>query len=248
MFRVNRSGGQVSQKEVADIGRLQIEHHLDKLTDPMRRVWFSAVVIAAARRSLATAARTGETTRPNDAGGYTGTERKLESSSDGSGQGEKVVVSGVLELLSTTARGACNLSCTGGIAAAFGTEEDSVACVCPHDANSTRRLHETLRSFERVLLLSPGSPEETSPLPVRHLRGLVELEESAKAAFAVRIQDVSDGGADALGQLSTTGLREVASTFGVQESEVGRMLHTSRHVFLEPRQCYVLFLLRSIVF
>lgn len=127
-------------------------------------------------------------------------------------------MNGVLNLYTTEGVEACEASCAGAFAAAFNVSESSVGCVCPEEADATARF----RGRWRRRNLGEHFPRVLDRENIRRLRGLAELDTPAAAAFSARIPGGLDGGAAALESLSASGPSAVASSFGLEESEVGR--------------------------
>lgn len=150
-----------------------------------------------------------------------GSTRALQLLSEGDS-----VVNGVLNLFTTEGVAACEASCKVAFAAAFNVAEASVGCVCPKAEDTTARFRGRWR--RRRHLFGEHSPADVVDgrennirnSSRRRLRGLAELDAPAAAAFSARIPGGLAGGAAALELLSASGPSAVASSFGLEESEV----------------------------
>ena len=150
-----------------------------------------------------------------------GSTRALQLLSEGDS-----VVNGVLNLFTTEGVAACEASCKVTFAAAFNVAEASVGCVCPEAEDTTARFRGRWR--RRRQLVGEHSPADDVDgrennirnISRRKLRGLAELDAPAAAAFSARIPGGLAGGAAALELLSASGPGAVASSFGLEESEV----------------------------
>lgn len=150
------------------------------------------------------------------------TRRGLQLLSEGD-----TVVNGVLNLYTAEGVAACEASCNGAFAEAFGVSDASIGCVCPEEEDATGRRRRNLGE-------SVAGRENN-----RSLRGLTALDTPAAAAFTARISGGLDGGAAALEFLSAFGPSALASSFGVEESEVcagKEMRKLQRQNFLESTE------------
>ncbi|CAN0473029.1 unnamed protein product, partial [Ectocarpus sp. 12 AP-2014] len=137
----------------------------------------------------------------------------------------ETVLNGVLNLFTEEGVAACEGSCKGGFATAFGIDEVSVGCVCPmstyaSDADRRRNLmgddkQPTSDSAEQ----NNGSSDRRS-LRGQRRRWLAETNSSEPVAFSARVAGGLAGGAAALDLLSESGWSAVASAFGVDENEL----------------------------
>eukprot|EP00752_Nemacystus_decipiens_P002006 g1927.t1 len=125
------------------------------------------------------------------------------------------VVNGVLNLFTTEGVAACEASCKGAFAAAFNVTESSVGCVCPEDATARFRGRWRRRNLGEQQYDDGGRANNR-----RKLRGLAELDAPAAAAFSTRIPGGLAGLATSLELLSESGPGAVASSFGLEESEL----------------------------
>ncbi|CAN0109600.1 unnamed protein product [Ectocarpus fasciculatus] len=159
--------------------------------------------------------------------------RSLQVLTDGD-----TVLNGVLNLFTEEGVAACEGSCNGAFAAAFGIDELSVGCVCPissdeSDADDRRRnlmgnnnnnnnneQPPTADGAEHSEQRNSSSDRGRGLRGQRRRRWLQEADSSAPVAFSARVAGGLAGGAAALDLLSESGWSAVASAFGVDEDEL----------------------------
>ncbi|CAM9505681.1 unnamed protein product [Ectocarpus sp. 13 AM-2016] len=161
---------------------------------------------------------------PRAAGGtaFFSWRRSLQVLTDG-----ETVLNGVLNLFTKEGVAACEGSCKGAFATAFGIDEVSVGCVCPMStsASDADRRRNLMGDGKRPTSTSDSAEQNNGSSDRRSLRGqrrrwLAETNSSEPVAFSARIAGGLAGGAAALDLLSESGWSAVASAFGVDEDEL----------------------------
>eukprot|EP00903_Cladosiphon_okamuranus_P008172 g7871.t1 len=170
--------------------------------------WIAQAWLVQALLGASSAAAAGGSAAMLERPGGSSTPRALQVSTEGN-----TVVNGILYLSTTEGVAACEASCKIAFAAAFNVTESSIGCLCP-DQEDARLRRRNLGEEENSA--GPDSGRENT----RGLRGLAELDTPAAGAFAARIPGGLDAGSTALEAFTASGRSAVASSFGVEESEL----------------------------